>query len=79
MRELNEIVIDKLNKYMNEKNISQYQLASLSGVPYPTLKSIMQRRTNDIKLKTIVMLCSGLGITIKEFIGDDFSMDNIIM
>lgn len=79
MKELNEVVIDKLTKYMEEKNISQYQLAALSGVPYPTIKSIMQHRTSDIKLKTIIMLSQGLGVSLREFLDDEFSFENLIM
>lgn len=78
MKTLIEAVIDRLNYYMGEKNLSQYSLADASGVPYPTLKSIMQKRTKGITLKTIVMLARGLGVSVSEFLSDEnFHYDDL--
>lgn len=62
-----------LKDYINiwkKKNITQYKLAQLSGVPFPTIKSIMQRKTNNITLKTLMMLSDGLGIKLIDFLND---------
>ena len=78
MKSLNEAVVERLNKFMGERNITQYKLAQLSGIPFPTIKSIMQRRTKGITLKTIIMLADGLGITPSEFINDEsFLVENL--
>ena len=78
MKKINIAVIDRLNKYMEEQNLTQYKLANLSGVPFPTIKSIMQRRTTGISLKTIVLLSKGLGLTASEFLDSlDFTADNL--
>ena len=75
---INKAVIDRLNYFMGKKNISQYRLAEISCVPYPTLKSIMQRRTTGISLKTIIMLAAGLEITPSEFLNDNsFLIQNL--
>ncbi len=71
MRTINDAVVDRLYKYLDDKNLTQYKLAQISGVPFPTIKSIMQRRTNGISLKTIIMLSNGIGITPSEFLNDD--------
>ena len=55
---------------MNEQNLTQYELAQRSGVPFSTIKSIMQRRTKNISLKTIIMLSKGLGMRTKDFLDD---------
>lgn len=68
---LNDAVVERLYKYMGEKNLTQYKLAQLSGIPFPTIKSIMQRRTNGISLKTIILLADGLGISPAELIDDE--------
>ena len=78
MKSINDVVVQRLNKFMGEKDISQYKLAELSGLPYPTIKSIMQRKTKDIQLKTIILLASGLGVTPSEFIDDkSFLAENL--
>ena len=56
---------------LGEKNLTQYKLSQLSGIPFPTIKSIMQRRTKGITLKTIIMLADGFGITPSQFIDDN--------
>ncbi len=76
MKTLNEVVVERLCKYMGEKDLTQYKLAQLSGLPFPTLKSIMQRRTKGISLKTIILLSEGLGITPSEFLQDDAFLAN---
>lgn len=78
MKKLSDAVIDRLYQYMNEQELTQYKLAQLSGVPFPTIKSIMQRRTNGISLKTIIMLSDGLGISPSEFLNDSsFIAENL--
>ena len=78
MKTLNEVVIDRLNFYMGKLNLTQYALAQKSGVPFPTIKSIMQRRTKGITLKTIIMLAYGVGVTVSEFLDDElFCYENL--
>ncbi len=80
MRTINDAVVERLYKYMGEKNLTQYKLARLSGIPFPTIKSIMQRRTKNITLKTIIMLCEGLGVSPSEFLSDAvFDINNLII
>ena len=63
---------------MGERDLTQYRLAQLSGLPFPTVKSIMQRRTKGVSLKTVIMLAHGLGITPAEFLDDEaFYAENL--
>lgn len=71
MKTLNEAVIDRINHYLNGPVETQYALAEISGVPYPTIKSIMQRRTKGITLKTVVMLARAFQVSISEFFNDE--------
>lgn len=78
MKTLTDVIVERLNKFMGEKDITQYKLAQLSGVPFPTIKSIMQRRTKGITLKTVIMLANGLGVGLNEFLDEKiFSLENI--
>lgn len=72
MKTLNEMIIDRLNYYFGISHYSQYKLAETSGVPYPTIKSIMQGRTKGITLKTVVMLARGFNVDVSEFLSDKF-------
>lgn len=70
MKTLNDVIVERLCKYMGEQDLTQYKLSQLSDIPFPTIKSIMQRRTKGISLKTIILLAKGLGITPSEFLND---------
>ncbi len=72
MKTLNEMVIDRIDYYLGKTISSQYALAEASGVPYPTIKSIMQRRTKGITLKTLVLIARGFRVSVSEFLSDDF-------
>ena len=78
MKTINEAVVERLLFLMNERNLTQYKLAQESGVPFATIKSIMQRRTKNITLKTISMLADGLKISPAEFLEDKtFQVENL--
>ena len=78
MKTINDVVVERLCKFMGERNLTQYKLSQLSGIPFPTIKSIKQRRTKGITLKTIIMISDGLGIKPSEFIDDpSFLADNL--
>lgn len=80
MKTINDAVVDRLCYYLEERKLTQYKLAILSGIPFATIKSIMQRRTKNITLKTIILLAGGLGISVKEFLDDNsFDVENIII
>ena len=78
MKTINDAVVERLLQYMGQKNITQYKLAQLSGVPFPTIKSILQRRTKGITLKTIIMLSYGLNVKPSDFIDNpSFLAENL--
>lgn len=78
MKTLNDVIVERLCKFMGEQNLTQYRLSQLSGVPFPTIKSIMQRKTKGISLKTVIMLARGLGLKLSEFLDDEiFSAENL--
>ncbi len=76
MRTINDVVVEKLNRYMGEQNLTQYRLAQKSGIPFSTIKSIMQKKTKSIDLKTVILLSAGLGIKPCQFLDDDNFLAN---
>ncbi|MBQ8522719.1 MAG: helix-turn-helix transcriptional regulator [Clostridia bacterium] len=78
MKTLNDVVVEKLCYYLGKEGWTQYKLASECGIPFSTIKSIMQKRTKGIELKTIILLAHGLKIKPSEFIDDDkFLAENL--
>lgn len=78
MQSLTDAVANRILKYLEEQNMTQYRLAQKSGVPKETIKSIMRRQTKNVTLKTIVMICEGFGISVLEFLDDEaFKPENL--
>ena len=78
MKNITDAVVEKLCKYMGQKNFTQYRLAEKSGLPFSTVKSIMQKKTKNISLKTVICLCKGVEVPLAEFLDDKaFSHDNL--
>ena len=50
-----------------ERNITPCKLATLSGIPYTTVKSIIYNQSRNPGVVTIKKLCDGLEISITEF------------
>ena len=59
-------VLKRLKTIMQSKNISEYKLAKLSGVPQSTINS-MFRKYNNPTIYTLECLCKGLDISLSEF------------
>ena len=55
-----------------EKNLNYCKLASISGVPYTTVKSIFYNKSKNPGIATIKKLCDGLGITVTEFFNTEY-------
>ena len=57
--------------YQQKKNMTLWKLFKASGVPMSTLAAFMSKRTELIKLDTLLHICEGFGITLTEFFQDD--------
>lgn len=67
---LSDAVRDRIKFYQKKKNMSLWGLFKASGVPMSTLAAFMSKRTELIKLDTLLHICEGFGITITEFFED---------
>lgn len=67
---LNDAIKEKINKVLIEKNITINKLASMSCLTQSTVDSLVNGKSKNPKLLTIVRICDGLGITLEEFFKD---------
>lgn len=65
--QLNRAVSMRLNELLSEKNMTQYQLSTKSGLPRSTVSNIINYTYPSMKLRIIHELCQGLEIGINEF------------
>ena len=64
---ITDAVKKRFGELCYERGINFCQLATLSGVPYTTVKSIFYGQSNNPGISTVKKLCDGLDMTITEF------------
>ena len=68
---VNEAVSIKLINICKERNISINKLATISCITQSTVENIVNCNSKNPKLLTIVRLCDGLNINLKDFFDDE--------
>lgn len=61
----------RIEELCNEKGINFCQLATVSGISYTTVKSIIYQQSKNPGIITIRKICDGFDITITEFFDTD--------
>lgn len=75
---LNEAVRCRFLELLKEKNMTQYQLYTKSGVPKSTIGNIINCSYESVKLRVIHELCQGLEIDLKTFFNSPlFNEENL--
>lgn len=64
---LNQAVSRRITELLNERNMTQYQLFSRSGVPKSTINNLISCAYDSVKLRIIHEICQGFEISITEF------------
>ena len=72
---LSDAVRNRIKFYQKKNDMSLWALFKSSCVPMSTLAAFMSKRTELIKLDTLLHICEGFGITITEFFEDDVFID----
>ena len=72
---INEATAKKILKICDEKNLSVNQLANMSCLTQSTLQNIVGGSSKNPKLLTIIRICEGLHMDLKDFFDDDIFND----
>lgn len=73
---INEAIEKRINQICTDKNISINKLASISCLTQSTVQHLADGRSKNPKTLTIVRICDGLHMKLKDFY-DDPVFDNI--
>ena len=69
---ITEAVKKRFEELCYERDLNFCKLASLSGIPYTTVKSIFYGQSKNPGIATIKKLCDGLDISITEVFDTDY-------
>ena len=73
---LNQAISQRLSELLTEKNMTQYQLYTKSGVPKSTIGNVINCSYDSVKLRIIHEMCQGLEIDIPEFFNSPLFAEN---
>ena len=59
---------ERLKRHKKERQLTNEQLANLSGVPFGTLNKILGKETKETNISTVIKLANALGVTAEELI-----------
>ncbi len=62
-----EAVSKRIKQILKERDLNQYKLSKLTGVPQSTITTILHCDTKTVQLSTIYEICAGLEIEFTEF------------
>ena len=68
-------VYKKINKILIERNLTVNKLATMSCLTQSTVESLVNGRSKNPKLLTIMKICDGLNMSLDEFFDDKIFND----
>ena len=69
---ITEAVKRRFEELCYEKELNFCRLATISGVPYTTVKSILYGQSKNPGIATIKKLCDGLEISVTDFFDTEY-------
>lgn len=66
-----EILINRISQLCQSRGMTYYQLSKMSGVSHSTLDNIVNRRTFNLRIKTLHKIASAFSLTVAEFLDFD--------
>lgn len=64
-----KILIERIKELCREKGMTHYRLSYKSTVPLTTMNNILNGKSNNPGIFTIMKICDGLEISLEEFFG----------
>lgn len=68
---ISEAIAQKILNIVKEKDITVNKLANICCLTQSTVDSLINGKSKNPKLLTIVRICDGLNITLKDFFDDE--------
>lgn len=68
--DLSNAIRQRVTNIASDEKISIHKLSTLSGIPYSTVKSFMVGKSKNMTLTTILHICEGSNMQLKDFWND---------
>ena len=75
--QLSDATRKRIKFLLKEKNMKLWDLSKAAGISLPTISDFLKNDTKNLRMDTMLHICEGFNITLKEFF-DDSLFDDII-
>lgn len=79
MKTVSNAVVSRIKEILLEKNMSIWRLEKITAMSHNTMQTLMRADNNSVNLKTVLLICRGLGVTANYFfdspIFEDYDLD----
>ena len=72
---ISEAIILRINDFLTEKDLSAYKLSLLSGMSSSVISDCLRGRVKEPTISTIIHICEGLNIQLKDFFDSPYFKD----
>ena len=60
-------VVSRIKEILLEKKMSVYRLEKITAMSHSTMQTLMRADNNSVNLKTVLLVCRGLGVSAEYF------------
>ena len=75
--QLSDATRKRINFLLKEKNMKLWDLSKAAGISLPTISDFLKNDTKNLRMDTLLHICEGFNITLKEFFDDPLFEDVI--
>lgn len=68
--QLSDAIRKRIKKLMKDNEMNQWKIYKATGVPPSTLSYFMSGKRELLSMKTLIHICEGFNITIRQFFDD---------
>ena len=75
--QLSDATRKRIYDLLKEKNMKLFDLSKAAGVALPTISDFLKNDTKNLRMDTMLHICEGFNITLKDFF-DNTIFDEVI-
>lgn len=75
--QLSDATRKRIKFLLKEKNMKLWDLSKAAGISLPTISDFLKNETKNLRMDTLLHICEGFNITLKDFFDDPLFEDVI--
>ena len=75
--QLSDATRERIKQLLKEKDMKLFDLSKAAGVALPTISDFLKNDTKNLRMDTMLHICEGFNITLKDFFNNSL-FDEVI-